>query len=190
MAIKSARVELVPFPVVSPDVPNRFRPRPGIRFAGVVAFLFFLDDAADELFQLFGARAAAHLGVEVVVPHREQAGADFAVAGDADAATVAAEGMRDGRDDADFADAVVETVAARGFGARVRDFNQRAVLGHAGQNFVERDHGVRRPGAAFFERHELDQAHRHAFFARELSKWDDLILIEATHQHAVYFQRP
>src|SRR5580698_8074103 len=101
--------------VSSTDVHHRSRCRNEVRLADVVAFFFFLDYAADELFQLFVAGAALHLGVEVVVPYREQAGADFAVAGDADAAAVSAEGMRDGSDDADFADAVVEAVAARGF---------------------------------------------------------------------------
>ena len=125
-----------------------------------------------------------------MVPDREQAGADFAVAGDADAAAVSTERMRDRGDDADFADAVVEAVAARGFRTRMRDFDQRAVLGHARQNFVERDHCVRRPGAAFFERHEFDEAHGHAFFAREHAERDDLIFVEAAHQHAVHLQRP
>ncbi len=169
---------------------HRPRRRHEIRFADVVAFLFFLDHAADEIFQLFVARAAAHLGVEVVVPHGEQAGADFSVAGDADAAAVSAEGMRDRGDDADFTDAVVEAVTAGGLRARVRDFNQRTVLGHAGENFVERDNSVRRPGASFFERHEFDEAHGDAFFAREHAEGDDLIFVETAHQHAIYFQRP
>jgi hypothetical protein len=99
-------------------------------------------------------------------------------------------GMRDRGDDADFADAVVEAVAARGFGARVRDFDQRPVLGHAGQDFVERDHRRGRPGAAFFERHEFDEAHGDAFFAGEHAEGDDLIFVEAAHEHAVHFQGP
>src|ERR1700722_15071709 len=98
----------------STDMHHRSRCRHEIRFADVVAFFFFLHDAADETFQFFVAGAAAHLGVEIMVPHREQAGADFAVAGDADTAAVSAERMRDGRDDADFADAVVEGGAGAG----------------------------------------------------------------------------
>ena len=47
-----------------------------------------------------------------------------------------------------------------------------------------------RPGAAFFERHEFDEAHGDAFFAREHAEGDDLIFVEAAHQHAVHFQRP
>src|SRR5579863_2943109 len=169
---------------------HRSRRRNEVRFADVVAFFFFLDYAADEIFQLFVAGAATHLGVEVVVPHREKAGADFAVAGDADAAAVSAEGMGDGSDDADFADAVAEAVAAGGFGAGVRDFDQRTVLGHAGQDFVERDHRRGRPGAAFFEWHEFDEAHGDAFFAGEHAEGDDLIFVETAHEHAVHFQGP
>ena len=47
-----------------------------------------------------------------------------------------------------------------------------------------------RPGAAFFERHEFDEAHGDAFFAREHAEGDDLVFVEAAHQHAVHFQRP
>ena len=99
-------------------------PRRGheIRLADVVALFFFLHHAADELGQLFVGSAAPHLGVQVVVPHGEQAGADFAVAGDADAAAVSAEGMRDRSDDSDFADAVVEAIAAGGFACARAEF--------------------------------------------------------------------
>src|SRR5258707_5620886 len=99
---------------------HRPRRRHEVRFADVMAFFFFLDHATDEIFQLLVGGAAAHLGVEVVVPHREQAGADLAVAGDADAAAVSAERMRDGSDDADFANSLRETVSAGGRSTRVR----------------------------------------------------------------------
>ena len=127
----------------SPDMHHGPRRRNEIWLTDVVAFFFFLDHAADEFGQLFVACSAAHLGVEIVVPYRKQAGADLAVAGDADAAAMSAERMRDGGDDSDFADAIVEAVAAGGLRARVRNLDQRAVLGHARQNFVERDYRVR-----------------------------------------------
>jgi hypothetical protein len=94
-----------------------------IRLADVMPFLFFRHYSANKFYQLFVASAAAHLGVQIVVPYREQAGADLSVAGDAYSATPSAERMRDGRDDADLADAVVEAVAAGGFRMRVRDLN-------------------------------------------------------------------
>ena len=97
---------------------------------------FFLrDDSANEVCQFVVARAAAHLGVQVMIPDREQAGANLAVGGDADAAAMSAEGMRDGSDDADLADAIVEAVTSRGFGARVWDLDQRPVFRHARREF-------------------------------------------------------
>ena len=82
------------------------------------------------------AGTAAHLRVQIVVPHGEQAGADFSVAGDPDAAAMSAEGMRYGCNDADLTYAVFKTVATRGFRTRVRDLNQRPVFRHARQNFL------------------------------------------------------
>ena len=93
-----------------------------------MAFFFLGHDSADELGELFVARATAHLGVQVVVPDRKQAGANLAVAGDADAATVSTERMRDGGDDADLADAIFEAVAARGLGAGVRNLDRKSVV--------------------------------------------------------------
>ena len=78
-----------------------------------------------------------------MVPDRKQAGADFSVTGDANAAAVSAERMRDGRDNSDLPDTVVEAVAARGFRARVRNLDQRPILGHARQNFIECYHRAR-----------------------------------------------
>src|SRR6266853_383267 len=96
-----------------------------------MAFLFFRHHSANKFRQLLVASAAAHLAMKIVVPHREQAGADLSVAGDAYSATLSAERMGNGRDDADLADAVVEAVAAGGFRARVRDLDQPPILGHA-----------------------------------------------------------
>ena len=64
--------------------------------------------------------AAQHFSSQVVVGLREEAGADFAVGGEADAAAVAAEGPGDGGDNADFAAPIGEGVAARGLAGRVR----------------------------------------------------------------------
>src|SRR5580704_2942925 len=99
-------------------------------------------DIANEFFQLRVACAAEHLGVQVVIPDGKQASADFPVGGDANAAAMSAEGMRDWRDDADFTNAIVEAVAARGFRTRMGDLDQRPVFGHALENFIERDDDV------------------------------------------------
>ncbi len=109
-----------------------------IRLADVMPLFFFLHHALNEFREFFVARAAPHLGVQVVVPDGEQAGANFSVAGNADTAAMSAERMRHRRDDANLADAIFKAVAPRRFRARVRDLHQRPVLGHARQNFVKR----------------------------------------------------
>src|SRR5579863_2306642 len=111
---------------LSPDVHHGSRRRHKIGLADVVTLFFLGDDALNEFFQFVIAGPALHLGVQVVVPYGKETGADFAVAGDADAAAMSAEGMRHWRDDSDFADAVFETVAARRFRTRVRNLDQRA----------------------------------------------------------------
>jgi hypothetical protein len=125
-----------------------------------------------------------------VVPNRKKAGADLAVGGDADATAVTAEGMRNRSDDSDFANAVVEVIPSRGFAARVRDLDQRAILRHALDNFIQRDHRRGRPGSVFLERHEFDKANDDAFFTSKHAEGDDLIFIEAAHEHAVNLDRP
>ena len=125
-----------------------------------------------------------------MVPHRKEAGADFAIGGNTNPAAMSAEGMRNRRNDSDFADAVIETIAPRGFAAGVWNFDERPVFAHALENFVERNYSRRRPYTIFFKRHEFDEANNHAFFAGEHAKRDDLIFVEAAHQHAIDFQRP
>src|SRR5579864_5772322 len=128
--------------------------------------------------------------MQVVVPDGKEASANLAVAGDADAAAMPAEGMRDRCDDSDFADAVIEAITAGGLRMGVRNFDERPVLGYARQNFVECHNGRGRPDAVFFERHELDEADDDAFFAGEHSEGDDLVFVEATQEDAVDLDRP
>ena len=98
------------------------RGRHEIWFADVVALFFILDRLHDELDQLSVRRSAAHQFVEVVVPYREQAGAQLAIGRDADAAAMAAEWMRHRGDDSDFSNIIGETVTARGLALLVFDF--------------------------------------------------------------------
>ena len=56
-------------------------------------------------------------------------------------------------------------------------------------DFVERDDDLRRPHAVFLQRHELDEAQGHAFFAREASEGGNLIVVEAAQQDAVDLHR-
>ena len=62
---------------------------------------------------VIGATTRQH-AVEIVVEVREEASSNFAVGCEADAAAGATKGLRHGRDNANFTDAIVEGIAARG----------------------------------------------------------------------------
>src|SRR5579863_4812199 len=99
---------------LSPDVHHGPRRRHKIRLADVMTLFFSENHTANELRQFFIRCPALHLRVQIVVPDREQAGANLAIGGDADAAAVAAERMRDRSDDPNLANAVIEAVTPRG----------------------------------------------------------------------------
>ena len=82
--------------------------------ADVMAGLLPLNGTKNEGAKFLIARAAEHVAVEVVVGLRKEAGADFAVGGEADTAACAAEGLRYRGNDADFALAVGKAVTASG----------------------------------------------------------------------------
>src|SRR5215469_16467800 len=155
-----------------------------------MALLLSADDSADEVRQLNIGSAAAHELVQIVFPDRKQAGANLAVRGDTNAAAVAAEGMRDGSDDSDLPDAVVEAITPRGFAAAPGNFDQGTILGHARENLIESQHHRRRPDPVFLKRHEFNEAHDHAFFAGKHTKGNDLVLVETAHEHAIHLHRP
>src|SRR5215831_1050923 len=136
------------------------RGRDEIGFADVMTFLFFRDDVADELFQFSIARTPPHLRMQIVIPDREEAGADFPVGGDANPAAMAAEWMRYGRNDPDLSDAVFESIPARCLRTSMRNLDERTVFSHPRENFFKPDHRRWRPEAIFFERHELDESNR------------------------------
>src|SRR5216683_1076921 len=99
----------------------------------------------------------------------KEAGADLAIGSEADAAARAAKGLRNRRDDANFAQPVVETIAAGGFPWVVSgQGHQRAITVELFDYLLQRNHHIRCPQAVFFEGHELDKANDHAFLSREL----------------------
>src|SRR3982074_1612885 len=102
-----------------------------------------------------------------MVEQRKQTGTDLAVRGQADARTVSAERVRDGRDDADFALAVVEGITPRSFAGFIRQLAHRTELVQSFQDFIHRNDYIGRPDAVFFERHEFDETDHDAFFPRE-----------------------
>src|SRR5581483_4753233 len=153
-------------------------------------FLFPADDAANKLGQFVILGAPSHQAMQIMVPDREQTGSDLPVRGDADAAAMPAERMRNRRDDPDFPHTVIEPVPARSLAAGMWNLVQRTVLGHALEDFVQGDHHRGRPDAVFLERHELDEADDHTLLARKHPEWNDLVFVEAPHEHAINFERP
>src|SRR5258708_18033782 len=102
---------------------------------------------------------------------------------------MSAKWMRHRRDDSNLASAIGEAISPRRFTALVRNLLQRQIVRHARENFIERNHNLRSPNAVLFERHELDEAHHHPLFPRELPKVNNLIFIKAAQQHAIDFYR-
>src|ERR1035438_1541985 len=91
-----------------------------------VALLFFVHDGADIDDQIFVGSTFAQPGSQVVIVFAEQAGAQFAVGGEADTGAMTAERLRDRRYQTDFSRrAVGETVFPCGFAALVRDLLER-----------------------------------------------------------------
>src|SRR5437762_2352095 len=83
--------------------------------ADVMAGLFFLHHGAYVLGQLCIAGACIKASRQVVIKEREQASANFAIRGQADAGAVSAERMRNGSNNADLSQAIIEGVAPRCF---------------------------------------------------------------------------
>src|SRR4029077_13782066 len=102
---------------------------------------------------------------------------------------MSAEWMRHRSDDSKLAHAIGEAIAPRRFAALVRNLLQWEILRHARENLVERNYNFRSPNTVLFERHEFDEAHHYPLFPRELSKVNDLILIEAAQDHALDLSR-
>ena len=135
--------------------------------------------------------APARSGVaQVGLVEGEQARAQAAVGGDADAVAVAAERLGDGVDEADPARGrrrsgrrARSRAGSRGSGSSGwTACDQRADL-RAGQ------HLVGRPRAVGVERHELDEAHLVGVLARELGERQHLLLGEAAHRDRVDLDR-
>src|ERR1700704_5520955 len=120
-----------------------------------------------------------------MVKQGKKTGTDLAIRGEPHARAVSAERMRDGRDDANFAFAVVEGITPCSLAGFIRQLAHGTELVELLQNFVHRHHHLRRPYTVFFERHEFDKTDNDAFLTREAGKFDDLIFIESAEKYAV-----
>ncbi len=131
-----------------------------------MAGFFFSDHGANSLLNVLVGGAVAEQGAEIVVILAEEAGADLAVGGEANAGAVAAEGLRDGSDQANFAGrAVRKFILARGFTLRVRNLDQRPLRVDAAKDFFGGNHQFARPVTVGIEGHEFDEAHDYAAIA-------------------------
>src|SRR5271165_1507356 len=101
------------WPESAPDMHHRAGRRYKARLADMVACFLVINGLANEIGEFVIAGAVLHSRGEIVLAHREQAGANLAVGGDAHAAAMPAERMRNGSNNADFADAILEDIAAR-----------------------------------------------------------------------------
>src|SRR5579859_123503 len=170
--------------------PGRFEES---RFADVVPGFFLDYGLNDKVAEIFVGGALAHFAVEVVFDVGEEAGADFAVRGEADAAAGSAEGLGYGGDDADFTETglsrvVLEAVAAGGFAGGVgREGAEGEDFAQALDDFAQGDDHLRGPEAIFFEGHEFDEADDDVFAAGEFAEGFDLVIVEAAKEDAVDF---
>src|SRR5258708_18344896 len=131
---------------IAADEDHRARERHESRFVDAMAGFFFSDHGANSLLNVLVGGAVAEQGAEIVVILAEEAGADLAVGGEANAGAVAAEGLRDGSDQANFAGrAVRKFILARGFTLCVRDLDQRPLRVDAAEDFFGGGPPVSRP---------------------------------------------
>src|ERR1051325_860177 len=93
--------------------------------------------------------------------------------------------MRYRRDNADFAFAVIERITPRGLAEFIGKLAYRTKFVEFFQNFIHGNDHVWRPNTVFFQRHEFDKTHDHAFFPREAGEFYDLIFIESAQKNAV-----
>src|SRR5580704_15100766 len=158
------------------------------RRVNAMSFIFFSDDGADEGHNVIVAGAFTKQRAQVVIVLAEEAGAQFAVGGQANARAVAAKGLRDWSDQADFSgSAVGETIFAGGFTAFVGNLHERPAGVNTLVDFRGGDDEVARPMAIGVQRHKLDESHDDAALACEFGEGFDFVVIEATDEHGVYF---
>src|SRR5579884_1596189 len=157
--------------------------------ADVVARFFLLHHADDELHEIVVTGAAVHHAREIVIPNGKQASTDLAIRGDAHPAALPAERVGYRRDNADLTHTVFEFEAPRSLAGSAWNFHQRPELRHAVENFAQWDNDLGRPYAVFFQRHEFNESHDHAFMAGEAAERRDLVVVEAAQQNAVHLHR-
>src|SRR4029077_14665022 len=97
-----------------------------VRGIDAVTFLFFVDDRMDIGNEIVICCTFSQQGPQIVIVLAEQAGAQLAVGREADARAMAAEGLRDGSEQADLSGCSVgKPILASGLAALMGDLFQR-----------------------------------------------------------------
>ena len=158
-------------------------------FAYVVASFFLVYHGSDVGGEFVVSGACVHAGSKIVIEQGEETRPDLAIGGQAYARTMAAEGMRYGRDDADLSQAVIKGVPAGCLAQAMGKLTQGTKAVQRFQNLIHSDHNLGRPNPVLFERHELDKADHYTFLAGETSELNDLVFIESAQKNTVDFDR-
>lgn len=142
-------------------------------------------DFRDEIGEGEVGGAGAEVAEDVVAEGGEEAGMEFAVGGEAGAVAVAAEGLRDGRDEADLGGAVAVAVARGDFTAiGGADGVEGPTGGEAVADLDGGHDGGVVPVIGLPDVHELDEAQGEALVAGPSGEGFDLGVVDAAlHDH-------
>src|SRR5450432_2238448 len=171
---------------LSADKHHSTRGCPEIGGVDAVTLLFFVHDGANIDDQILVGSAFPQHRAQIVIVLAEQAGAQLAVGGEADARAVTTEGLRDRGDQTDLTGGIIgEAVLARGFAALVRDLLQRPAGMNALVDLGSGNHRTARPQVVGIQRHEFDEAHDYAALPGKSSEVFDLVVIGAAYEDGV-----
>src|ERR1700686_4156739 len=146
-----------------------------VGLADLVTLFLLPDPGHDEVADLGIRRAAAELGLDVVLLDRKETGAQMPLGGQPDAIANFAKGIADGGDDADAPLAAIAKFESRGRRRPlIRDRFERKLPVDGFDDVAARDHGIHRPDAVRVERHELDETDFVSLAARETGEVEDL----------------
>src|SRR6266550_9046991 len=181
---RCARAELASYTA------HRTRWRDKVSFADVMPRFLLPDDFFEVITDLLVGFSLTQPGPKVVFGDAEEAGADFAVGGQAEAIAMAAEGFADGSDEADFPPAIGKHPAPGSGGGMIhRGWMQLESSLQSSEDFAARHDHFLKPGPSGIQRHELDESEAQILGASELGERFNLIIIDIPNDHGVYFHR-
>src|SRR5215467_1028341 len=147
------------------------RRRHKTRLVDAMTFFLFVHHRTDVHAEILVTGILAQQGAQVMILLTKEAGTKLAVGGQPDTRTVSAKRLGNRRDQADLAPhAVRETILARCLARLVGNLHQRPAGMNSSVHFGRRYDRFARPMPVRIERHELDEAHDHAAFPRELGE--------------------